>query len=508
VSPDQLLMFFLENPFGYDDKTFFGPNTTMWQGYTGALALILIFICGFFKRKIKIKFSLILMILVSLFMAFGKYNPLFIIPYKFIPGVSYFRAPQRYLLIYIFAVSIFSAYSINFILKNKFEISKRKFLILFAAAILSLAFIIYVNVFKNNCEKIILSFYEYIHNAGFKRSWLLHSLNNGLSKNFNLTLTNAMFKFFSVVVIAALGITIIKRYKDRKNYIFIIFFVVLLIELLPLNKLLLNMSLRKFNDMLIHKRLFEQISNDNENFRVHSVFSCGYSQHITFNQQDILGRTATMYDDYQTFLGSFGLRALELMNVKYIFANKDWFLDIYNNTNTYLYYTDIETGNRLLIPKNYKPRIYGINEIIFAENKKDELLKISQNINNHNYDIAVLPSNYKNDFSNLIFNPENLKIQNVKVNFNSIYFEAAAQTEQFVILSELFYDDWHCYINGKKMPIYRANYVFRSLKLPPGKNSVILKYKPYYFFYFCIISFTVLFILIIYLIKNNIRKQK
>jgi uncharacterized membrane protein YfhO len=48
----------------------------------------------------------------------------------------------------------------------------------------------------------------------------------------------------------------------------------------------------------------------------------------------------------------------------------------------------------------------------------------------------------------------------------------------FLFLSEIYYPDWKCYVDGKKVEVLRADYVFRSVYLEKGKHNVVFIFKP------------------------------
>ena len=41
--------------------------------------------------------------------------------------------------------------------------------------------------------------------------------------------------------------------------------------------------------------------------------------------------------------------------------------------------------------------------------------------------------------------------------------------------------DWRAYINGKEVPVYRANINFKAVSLPKGANNINFIYEPFLF---------------------------
>ena len=62
---------------------------------------------------------------------------------------------------------------------------------------------------------------------------------------------------------------------------------------------------------------------------------------------------------------------------------------------------------------------------------------------------------------------------------NELRYKSKTQSEQFAVFSDMYYKNgWNAYIDGKKVPIIRANYVLRALIIPKGKHEIVFKFEP------------------------------
>lgn len=52
-----------------------------------------------------------------------------------------------------------------------------------------------------------------------------------------------------------------------------------------------------------------------------------------------------------------------------------------------------------------------------------------------------------------------------------------ADTASYLVLHDLFYPDWHAYVDGDERPIYRADYFFRAVPVRPGDREVVFRYR-------------------------------
>ncbi len=59
----------------------------------------------------------------------------------------------------------------------------------------------------------------------------------------------------------------------------------------------------------------------------------------------------------------------------------------------------------------------------------------------------------------------------------TISFTTNSTREAWVVVSESYFPGWHAYIDDVEVPIYRANYLFQAVQVPPGAHKVRFVYK-------------------------------
>ncbi len=71
------------------------------------------------------------------------------------------------------------------------------------------------------------------------------------------------------------------------------------------------------------------------------------------------------------------------------------------------------------------------------------------------------------------------KIKLTKYNNDEIEYESDAKSDQFAVFSEIYYSaGWNAYIDGKKTPYYKVNYLLRGMPVPAGHHVINFKFEP------------------------------
>jgi Bacterial membrane protein YfhO len=55
----------------------------------------------------------------------------------------------------------------------------------------------------------------------------------------------------------------------------------------------------------------------------------------------------------------------------------------------------------------------------------------------------------------------------------------AAAEARFLVLSEMYFPGWRAYVDGVETMVYRTNYLFRGVVVPPGRHVVRFVYRPW-----------------------------
>ena len=60
---------------------------------------------------------------------------------------------------------------------------------------------------------------------------------------------------------------------------------------------------------------------------------------------------------------------------------------------------------------------------------------------------------------------------------NDIKLKSTTGAKGLLVLSEVYYPAWKAYVDGKPVPLYRADQLLRAVPVPAGKHTVELRYE-------------------------------
>ncbi len=70
-------------------------------------------------------------------------------------------------------------------------------------------------------------------------------------------------------------------------------------------------------------------------------------------------------------------------------------------------------------------------------------------------------------------------IRLIKYGTTELRYRSASKADQIAVFSEMYYPEgWNCYVDGKQIETFRANYVLRAAKINKGKHLIEWKFEP------------------------------
>jgi hypothetical protein len=94
-------------------------------------------------------------------------------------------------------------------------------------------------------------------------------------------------------------------------------------------------------------------------------------------------------------------------------------------------------------------------------------------------DTAIVQRSYATDIPFMPVKDSTASIKLIDNENDKISYQFQAKTNQFVVFSEIYYHKgWDAYIDGKKSPYAKVDYVLRGMAVPAGSHSIEFRFEP------------------------------
>ena len=563
-APKDFLLFFLPDAYGYflDMKRYWVTQCWLKTLYTGGLPFILGLIFFFVPRPAPLtgggqnefmrsgrgrKFFFSLMLL-SLFLSLGHYNPVYPFIFKYVPFFNGIRYPVKFLYIFILVLSILSGLGFQRLTEfSKEGEHKRLRNILIVLALAS---------------GLLLSFLALGHQA-VENFLKLQGID---SPNFNDLSVNLYhvkrFLFYLALFFLLLRVGDEVKWKGWIKILLVFFLIADLFG---------NMGFygkEKTSDYFRKTKISEIISSEKDHFRVFSTgktismdhpvligdgtfFDVFKEKHLPtmnllYSLRDIWGidviRLKRVDDLYKTFTGTPSISAthlIDLYGVKYIISvtpieEKRRFELIYSRIEGLQgKKEDLLKGNTVKLYRNRNPflrtwlvkdyRVLDSNQMLSAMTSKDF----------HPDKTVFLEEEPKWGPPNPPFlkvglrgskespsGPKN-KVEFVSERNNRLHLHVKTPENTLLVLSDTYSSGWRAYVQpfgsqlsngakGEERRILRANYNFRAIPLKAGEYEIRFIYDPISFKIGMVVSLFAFVGIVVCLIKtrsSSIRKK-
>ncbi|MFH1588800.1 MAG: YfhO family protein [Candidatus Diapherotrites archaeon] len=500
---------------------FFGNsiNHTFWgkiyydelNFFPGIIVLIFaLFSFLFFRNNLVKFFSLI--VLFCFIYAFGSKFFLFDF-FRLFPIFELFRVPSRMLFVAAFCVPVIAAIGFNGFLNQKqlSQSQKNYFKLIFVFSIIAGILLIISILFKEQIfelgKTILMQKYAlhspekqlyYISQIPAVFNWILRDL-------------SALFlaSFFSVAAIFFFR----KQLFSKKTLSFVLIAVCFL-ELFSFGSIFIN-DLRT-GEIFESNKAIEFLESQDSYFRIfeHKMFPW-YHKTVSAGIQSALSYDPAIFRKYADFLGLINnknvidittiqpgdisdesnLKVFDLLNVKYIVSEKKLELIsyplAYYDRNYFIY----ENPNVL-------PRAFVVGKSKVFSSEEQVLENILSDSFNPRQEVLLFNASQINSLQSF------KEAEITHYSPHKITVSVDAEDECFLVLLENNYPGWKAFENGKQIELFTANYLFRAVKLSPGKHELDFLFQSESIFLGGLISIASLFLVILFLLINFKNRKK
>jgi len=522
-APKDILLFFLPDAYGYwlDVKKYWVTQCWFKTLYTGGLPFILSLIFFLFPHPVrsvaeamerkrplptggegrvrgfgKERMLFLSLMIFSLFLSLGRYNPLYPFVFKYVPFFSGIRYPAKFLYLFILVLSITTGLGFQKLTENSSESGKkglkRLLILLSLGSVLLLLFLI-------------------LGHQEIERFIKLKGIDFPDFNYLSLNLYHAKrFFFYLTLFLLLLCVGHEVKWKGWAKLL-VIFFLV--------TDLFGNMGFygKELTSTYFKKtRILEIISSEKGNARVFTtaktillevpllIGSASFldvfkekhlpSMNLLHGLHDIWGndvvRIKRVDDLYKSLTGAPSISAtnlLDLYGVKHVIS----VTPIEGDPRFELIYSRIEDLQgkkeellrentiKLYRNRNPLPRAWLVKDHRVLDEKSILAILSGKEFNPRKEVLLeeipqwVTPNSELRTPNSIGGLPEIVSETN-----NRLLIHVKAAQNAFLVLSDTYFPGWKAYLDGKPVKIFRANYNFRAVSIPPGKHEVKFVYHP------------------------------
>ncbi len=456
-------------------STYWGDKQfTSGPWYFGAIICFL-FILGLFIVKNRIKWWILSASILCLLLSFGRHLPfLSDLFFNYFPLYNKFRAVESILVIVGFLIPILAILAVKEVASQTEDPKKLQKNLLYSLYLTGGLLIILIVL-----PTAFLSFKTQNHGLFIEQ---LTQITNG-DKGFADTIADALVKdrislarmdalrsLLFVLIGAGLIWALIKK-KMNPQFVFITLAVVVLVDLWSIDRRYLNNE--KFVEKNVLAQQFEPRDVDQLIMRDQSYYRVlDLSQGNTFSNsvpsyfhKSLGGYHAAKLKRYQEVLdkqfnGAINEDVLDMLNTKYLItADQNGQKETMKNRAT-------AAGHAWFVQK-----------VEYVKNADEEMMAISS------FDpknVMVVDQKFKSLIDiNKVGYDGNGFIRLTNYHPDHLTYEYSSGRDALAVFSEMWYDKgWNAYVDGEKIPYFRADYILRAAQLPGGNHKLEFKFEP------------------------------
>jgi len=504
-APGEMMTWLVPSWYGFGKENYRGILTrdqnAMLNFYTGpqpftlapqymGLIVLLLAVYGFAKnRKDPFVQYLGLMIGISLLIAFGReFSILYDLMYKYFPSFNKFRIPSMILVLIQIFVPILAAYGIASLFREReqlhgAELEKQKKSLLVWLGVTLALFVILALTFESFVSRqSIQNGYASAYTIGLPKDRIVEQFFQQVppqaTKEISAQLvgqaTNDIYMAITYLIVSFGAAYYFIQRKMKLTTFAAILTIVIATDLWRVDSKPEEVHDRSVTQQLFatpayakflqgDSTLFRILELENGQPRYNNMFAYWRLQ----NAYGYQGAKMRAYQDVAEVVGLRNPLLWVLMNVKYILSpTVDSTLGlrpVYNGPDMKVY------DNSVALPRAFFVNRYEVADGITILNKIASMSFDPREVMyfQENPKISIEPASPLARAEFTRFNMHNLELTTTTTGNNLLF------------LSETYYPiGWKAFVDGNEIPIYRANYLFRAVVVPPGTHKLEMKFEP------------------------------
>jgi len=457
-------------------RTYWGEKSSTHGPWYFGCIVIFLYVLGLFIVKGKMKWWILTSTFLFVFLSFGRHFPLISdLFFDYFPMYNKMRAVESILVIPALIIPLLAFVALKEFVDDK---DKRKDLsqkLLYSLYITGGALVLFILVptlfldFRDTSHQEMLNHLAEAFKADLS---FANSIGNALVEDrISLARTDA----FRSLVFILLGFGVlwaILKGKVKTNTAFIALGVLILVDMWGVDRRYLNDA--NFYDKSVLDQNYQATAADLQilkdkalDYRVMDLTKGNpfFDASASYFHKSVGGRHSARlqrYDELITaqFNGTINEPVLDMLNTKYvIMADK------------------ASPTPQAIERKTALGNAWFISNINYVKNADQEMKGITK------FDpktTAVVDESFKSQIGDVKpLTDSTAKIELTEYHPDHLVYKYKSSQDVVAVFAEIWYDKgWNAYLDGNKIPYFRANYVLRAARLPSGNHNLEFKFEP------------------------------
>lgn len=410
--------------------------------YAGAIICFL-FVLGLLAVKGPERWWLLVAVIIGILLSWGRNLPsLNNWLFDHLPLYNKFRTPSMSLVMTTTAMAMLGMLALRALLKKEVEL-KHIYIATGITGGLCLLFALFPGMAGGFTAKMDAQLPE----------WLSECL---IDDRRAMLTSDAWRSLCFILLAAAVLFAYLKIEKMRSGILIALMGVLILADLWTVDKRFLNDDhfVPKKRNLVTMTEADKQILADKDpNYRVLNLTTSTFNDAQTsYFHKSVGGYSPAKLRRYQDiidyyFAGKLNMNVLNMLNTRYVITQQG---------------------------VQYNPEAFGnawfVQNIEWVNNPNEEIATIG------NADLlqkAVIDTCWRTKVSEglAMTQPASIRLTNY-ANPGNLFYESESGEDGLAVFSEVYYKTWKAFIDGKEVPVLRANYILRAIEVPAGKHTI------------------------------------
>ena len=284
--------------------------------------------------------------------------------------------------------------------------------------------------------------------------------------------------------------------KIKREYIYVVLGLLILADLWVIDKRYLNdsnfVSKRTIENQYTPREVDKIILNDKDpNYKVLDMSVNTFNNaHVSYHHKSIGGYSAAKLQRYQDMIDHHIVAEMRMVmddvnNAVASMGEEATIVGIQNELGEYPVLSMLN-ARYIIVDDEFPPLMnegalgnaWFVTDLRMAKGAIEEIEGIGMVEVGEQAVVSEEFSRFVTGFSKDILSEDELIVQ-TEYSPNIMKYQYNAEAERIAVFSEIYYPaGWKAYVDGEEYPIFRANYILRAMKLPPGAHEVEFVYKP------------------------------